>query len=130
MELVDGQRFWCRCKQIFTNKFGKRPSHRFHSWVRRSSFPRMTLSLQRRVFRDFDNVNNTNLINRVARQVLNAGEACVMPSPCGVNCSYVMEFEGPLISCNHSTLTNNNQRALRTQLPIYSGQWVSNPSAH
>lgn len=79
---------------------------------------------------DFNNVNNTNLINRVARQVLNSGETFPMVSPCGVNCSYIMEFEGPWIECNTTTSTKFLENVdFQDLLPIYSGWWTTQPEA-
>lgn len=81
--------------------------------------------------RDFDNVNNTNLINRVARQVLISGETFPAPSVCGVNCSYTMEFEGPWIECTNTTSTiSYNQKTNLDLFPVYAGQWISNPSVN
>lgn len=44
-----------------------------------------------------------NLLLRMTYQVMVSGEALPMPSICGVNCSYIMEFEGPYLGCEHST---------------------------
>lgn len=38
--------------------------------------------------------------------VMVSGEALPMPSPCGVNCSYTMEFEGPYLGCDNSSSTD------------------------
>lgn len=50
-----------------------------------------------------------------------------MPTPCGTNCSYVMEFEGPYMECNISTsaFTSNT-----TDSPfnIFTGQWTASPN--
>ncbi|CZR55289.1 uncharacterized protein PAC_05176 [Phialocephala subalpina] len=76
---------------------------------------------------DFIGGKDTNLINRLARQVLVAGEALTMPSPCGANCSYVVEFEGPYVEC-----TNSSQTAVVVNsdgLQIYTGDWISPASA-
>lgn len=76
---------------------------------------------------DFIGGKDTNLINRLARQVLVTGEAFAMPSPCGVNCSYVVEFEGPYMEC---TKTSQNAVVVDSdKLQIYTGQWISPASA-
>lgn len=43
-----------------------------------------------------------------------------MQSPCGVNCSYVMEFEGPWLECANSSTTFFNESG---DFPIYEGSW-------
>ncbi len=51
-----------------------------------------------------------------------------MDSPCGANCSYVVEFEGPYMECTNSsqaTVVANSD-----ELAIYTGQWLSPSSAH
>ncbi|KAH7319312.1 hypothetical protein BKA65DRAFT_99153 [Rhexocercosporidium sp. MPI-PUGE-AT-0058] len=72
---------------------------------------------------------SSNLINRLARQVLVAGEAFVPPSPCGMNCSYITQFEGPYFECNKSTKftksNNSNIHDALETLNIYSGSWFS-----
>jgi hypothetical protein len=53
-----------------------------------------------------------------------------MSSPCGENCSYVMEFEGPWIECTNTTETLVlNQVTNLKQFPIYSGWWTAAPVA-
>jgi hypothetical protein len=87
----------------------------------------------------FDGGKSTNLINRLARQILITGESFPMASPCGVNCSYTLQFEGPYTACstNSSTTVYENLTALPTtvyskateQWIIYSGQWISPSTA-
>ncbi|KAH7391398.1 hypothetical protein BKA64DRAFT_710302 [Cadophora sp. MPI-SDFR-AT-0126] len=76
---------------------------------------------------DANNVADTNkdanLINRLAKQVLVSGEAFNMPSPCGVNCSYVIEFEGPYMLCNTTTTSTRFDDASQI-FPIYTGRWI------
>ena len=60
--------------------------------------------------------------------MLIAGDSFAMPSPCGVNCSYVMEFEGPYFECN-DTSTDTTFYDAAEYFTIYSGQWSSPPSA-
>lgn len=67
---------------------------------------------------------DSNLINRLARQVLIGGESFAMPTPCGPNCSYVVEFEGPYMDCNTSTTTKLYGDAGVSFL-IYSGVWTA-----
>lgn len=65
-----------------------------------------------------------NLLNRLARQVLVAGEAFPLSSPCGGNCSYSIEFEGPYVECNDSAPTTLIANV--TDLyPIFYGSWNS-----
>jgi hypothetical protein len=49
-----------------------------------------------------------------------------MQSPCGVNCSYVMEFEGPWLECVNCTTTYFNESGT---FPIYAGSWNDPRSA-
>ena len=48
-----------------------------------------------------------------------------MPSPCGVNCSFVTEFEGPYMNCttNTATETHHDPTDPFTKYPIYLGNW-------
>jgi len=52
-----------------------------------------------------------------------------MTSPCGANCSYVMEFEGPWVECTNATETFFINDTL-SRIPIYSGQWLAPPVAY
>ena len=55
------------------------------------------------------------------------GETFNLASPCGVNCSYVMEFEGPWLYCENSTTTAfYNQSGYKNEnyFTIYSGTWT------
>jgi hypothetical protein len=67
---------------------------------------------------------NANLINRLARQVLVAGESLNLASPCESNCSYVMEFEGPYFDCNTAT-DEVLYHSAAVYFNIYSGLWFS-----
>lgn len=51
-----------------------------------------------------------------------------MPSPCGANCSYTMEFEGPWMECSNST-TVTYWNDTYVPFPIYAGEWLSPLSA-
>lgn len=75
-----------------------------------------------------DGSQNSNLLNRLARQVLIGGESFAMPSPCGANCSYTMEFEGPWMECTNST-TVTYWNDTYVPFPIYAGEWLSPLSA-
>jgi hypothetical protein len=67
---------------------------------------------------------NANLINRLARQVLIAGDSLNVGSPCGSNCSYVVEFEGPYVDCN--TITDEVlYHSAEGFFNIYTGLWFS-----
>ncbi|KAG0651198.1 hypothetical protein D0Z07_2001 [Hyphodiscus hymeniophilus] len=63
---------------------------------------------------------NDDLLLRLAFPVLVQGDAFAMQSPCGVNCSYVTEFEGPWFECVNSTTSFFNQSGV---FPIYEGTW-------
>jgi hypothetical protein len=54
------------------------------------------------------------------------GEAFTMQSPCGVNCSYVVEFEGPWLECANSTTSFFNESG---DFLIYEGTWTDPQSA-
>ncbi len=47
-----------------------------------------------------------------------------MPSPCGVNCSYTLQFEGPYTTCATVSWTEVYTNLTATWA-IYSGQWIS-----
>ena len=51
-----------------------------------------------------------------------------MPSPCGVNCSYVVEFEGPYLDCTNTT-TNFVYNVTSEFIKIYNGTWSDPRSA-
>lgn len=71
---------------------------------------------------------HSNLLPRLAYQTMITGKAFDQPSPCGVNCSFVIEFEGPTLECN-STSTNitgsssSNLTNISPGFTIYSGNW-------
>jgi len=69
---------------------------------------------------------NRDLLPRVANPVLARGEAFAFPSPCGVNCSYTTEFEGPYFECaNHTETYLHETQDWQTQdiFEIYAGYW-------
>lgn len=74
-----------------------------------------------------------NLITRVARQVLLSDDSLKFPSPCGVNCSYIMEFEGPWVQCttasNNITASTFDGDTNRGNFNAYTGRWLSPPTA-
>jgi hypothetical protein len=41
-------------------------------------------------------------VQRIAQRVLLSGELLTWPSPCGQNCSYILEFQGPAFECNNT----------------------------
>lgn len=51
-----------------------------------------------------------------------------MPSPCGANCSYVVEFEGPYFECNHTT-ADIPYHAPSQAIVMYNGTWYDPRSA-
>ncbi|RDW70353.1 hypothetical protein BP5796_08750 [Coleophoma crateriformis] len=63
----------------------------------------------------------------LATQIMIAGEQLAMPSLCGANCSYIMEFEGPYLDCTE-TITNKfttvNMSASDT-FPVYSANLMT-----
>ncbi|KAH8597659.1 hypothetical protein B0O99DRAFT_508321 [Bisporella sp. PMI_857] len=76
----------------------------------------------------FNDNRNTNLINRLARQLLNSGETLATPSPCGPNCTYNLDFEGPWMTCTTSN-TTKFLNSIAPPYPIYQGEWTSAPTA-
>lgn len=72
-----------------------------------------------------DSEKNSNLIPRLANQMLVAGESLSISSPCGsVNCSYIIQFEGPHFTCNQSRV-NLNYTGTSYDIAIYNGSWFS-----
>ncbi|KAF7863980.1 hypothetical protein EAF04_006945 [Stromatinia cepivora] len=72
----------------------------------------------------------SNLLPRLAFQTMITGQAFEQPSPCGENCSFVLEFEGPTLECNSSSknITTSQIGNAATDFPfftIYSGNWTS-----
>lgn len=56
------------------------------------------------------------------------GQAFNQPSPCGINCSFVIEFEGPTLECNSSSTNitysgSSNATNAFSDFIIYSGNW-------
>ncbi|KAJ8066050.1 hypothetical protein OCU04_005142 [Sclerotinia nivalis] len=78
---------------------------------------------------------HSNLLSRLAFQTMITGQAFDQPSPCGENCSFVIEFEGPALECNSSStnIASSHAGNATTDFPfftIYSGNWTSGlPSA-
>ncbi|TGO65516.1 hypothetical protein BCON_0002g01010 [Botryotinia convoluta] len=71
---------------------------------------------------------HSNLLPRIAFQTMITGQAFGQPSPCGVNCSFVIEFEGPTLDCNSSSTNitssvTSNSTTLFPEFTIYSGNW-------
>ncbi|KAM0160761.1 hypothetical protein ACHAPG_002825 [Botrytis cinerea] len=76
---------------------------------------------------DFTSGKDNNLIVRLAREVLISGQTFTQSSPCGSNCSYEIQYEGPWIDCVNSS----SQYYLKTNdtFTIYNGTWSSKISA-
>ncbi|KAK0118144.1 hypothetical protein ONS95_012450 [Cadophora gregata] len=72
---------------------------------------------------EFNSRKSSNQLSRLARQVLVAGEAFPVSSPCGMNCSYTTQFEAPYFECNKTTKPSSH-RAQDT-LNVYSGLWFA-----
>ncbi|CAD6442184.1 4d2da6d9-d8d8-4646-be44-2d3992c008b1 [Sclerotinia trifoliorum] len=73
---------------------------------------------------------NSNLLSRLAFQTMITGKAIDQPSPCGENCSFVIEFEGPSLECNSTStnITTSHTGNSTTDFPfftIYSGNWTT-----
>lgn len=66
---------------------------------------------------------DANLMSRLAFQVLVSGEAFALNSPCGPNCSYTMQFQGPYLDCNH-TATAFTINGPPIEFLIYNGTWI------
>lgn len=62
-------------------------------------------------------------MSRLAFQVLVSGQSFALPTPCGANCSYTMQFEGPYLDCNHTT-TNFTIDGPTLEFLIYNGTWL------
>lgn len=62
-------------------------------------------------------------MSRLAFQVLVSGQSFALPSPCGANCSYTMQFEGPFLDCNHTT-TNFTIDGPTLEFLIYNATWI------
>lgn len=46
------------------------------------------------------------------------------PSPCGANCTYSVEFQGPYVNCNQSSFNDTfNGRAIQMQIEPFRGSW-------
>ncbi|KAI9785818.1 MAG: hypothetical protein M1816_008210 [Peltula sp. TS41687] len=43
-------------------------------------------------------------LRRLATRIMITGEYALMPSPCGSNCLYTVQFEGPYLECNSNTI--------------------------
>lgn len=78
------------------------------------------------VFSGFQLTKDDGLLLRLAFPVLVTGETFTMQSPCGVNCSYVTEFEGPWLECTNSTKSFYNESGT---FPIYQGSWTDDRTA-
>lgn len=52
-----------------------------------------------------------------------------MPSPCGVNCSYTVEFDGPYLKCASSTKENMTYHYDDEFPHIYRGSWVASSNS-
>ncbi|KAI9648250.1 hypothetical protein NHQ30_002882 [Ciborinia camelliae] len=73
-----------------------------------------------------DSGKHSSLLPRLAFQTMITGQAFDQPSPCGVNCSFVIEFEGPNLECNSSSTTYSSSFNSTNGFPdftIYSGNW-------
>ncbi|KAH6669412.1 hypothetical protein B0J14DRAFT_598601 [Halenospora varia] len=86
------------------------------------------------ITKNFDGFRGNNLITRIARQVLISGEDLPSTSPCGTNCSYTMDFEGPYMQCANSSSTftfqsTDTSTVLLTNFTIYEGKWFSPTNA-
>lgn len=80
------------------------------------------------IFSGSESGKHYNLLHRLAFQTMVTGHAFNQPSPCGVNCSFVIQFEGPALECNSSStkIVRSDSGNLSYKFPgitIYSGSW-------
>ncbi|APA09459.1 predicted protein [Sclerotinia sclerotiorum 1980 UF-70] len=73
---------------------------------------------------------NSNILTRLALQTMITGQTSDQPSPCGENCSFIIEFEGPSLECNSTStnITTSHTGTNTTDFPlftIYTGNWTS-----
>jgi hypothetical protein len=62
-------------------------------------------------------------LQRLAVRVMINGRPDLMLSPCGANCSYQIEFEGPYLKCDHDLNENTNMYMNNSDIvQIYRGQ--------
>jgi hypothetical protein len=75
------------------------------------------------LYRGEQDTKDDSLILRLTIPVLVRGEAFTFPSPCGVNCSYSTQFEGPYLECNTTSITYNKASTHVDEYSIYSASW-------
>jgi hypothetical protein len=63
-------------------------------------------------------------LERFAVGIMINGRPNAMPSPCGANCSYTIQFEGPYLECVNNTKKNITYTYRWDAYPqIYQGRW-------
>lgn len=68
-------------------------------------------------------------LRRLATKVMTGGEHVLMPSPCGANCLYTIQFLGPYLKCNTSTGLHSQLKRVGVNentignAKVYRGRW-------
>ncbi|KAB8212130.1 hypothetical protein BDV34DRAFT_219346 [Aspergillus parasiticus] len=72
------------------------------------------------------------VIYQLATETLVNGEPRRMSSPCGMNCSYELSFDGPYLSCNNTDLEKISPQYNKSALWFYAleSNWTVTPDAN
>lgn len=62
---------------------------------------------------------------RSASHAMVSNAITTSPSPCGLNCSYTIEFAGPYLLCDEPQISNSSVGWNGDSFPIYIGLWVN-----
>jgi hypothetical protein len=68
-------------------------------------------------------------LQRLAQRTMLNGVMGNLPSPCGANCSYTLQFQGPYLQCSsqtrNRTLLYNADNEAETNTTVYSSVWTN-----
>lgn len=67
-------------------------------------------------------------MQQLATESMVNGAPRTMDSPCGMNCSYEISFDGPYFNCNHTItdhITPGDYNTSSAHVQIYTGNWTT-----
>ena len=73
--------------------------------------------------------NTKKTLEDLATRTMLKGRVNEMPSPCGLNCTYTLHFDGPLLSCNQSSKNITDSTPTDFTIPAFWANWTTTEGA-
>lgn len=75
--------------------------------------------------RDQNDFSTKKTLENLATRTMLKGRVNEMPSPCGLNCTYTLHFDGPLLSCNQMSKNITDSTPTDFTIPVFWADWTT-----